>query len=59
MTECKDGSKVFVTLKFVQEVDKLSNNYLQVLNIVARKSLKHLGLVQIGRGYFDEKARVI
>lgn len=49
---------VTVTLKFVGEVSKLKGSYVQVLNLILRRSMKALKLQLIGRNYYDPEALV-
>jgi hypothetical protein len=59
MSKCDDGMEVLVTLKLVGELTSISNNFMNVMNLIARKCLRLMGLTQLGRGYFDPQAKVI
>lgn len=45
-------------LKFTKSVDMASTEALQILNLINRCAIRELGLVLVGRNYFDEKAKV-
>lgn len=58
VSKCDDDTTVVITLKFVQEINTFSNGFLQVMNTIARKCLRFMGLTQLGRGYFDPQSKV-
>jgi len=48
-----------ITIKFVGFISTAEQRFMQVLNLILRRSMKGLHLEQVGRNLFDPKARVI
>lgn len=49
---------IIITITFANEIQNNDYEFIQVLDLIPRKCLRNLGFVQLGRNYFDEKAKV-
>lgn len=47
-----------ITIKFVGFISPAEQRFMQVLNLILRRSMKGLHLEQVGRNLFDPQARV-
>jgi len=54
----RDDIKVAIEMKYIKELSSHDSNYIQIMNIIARKCLSFMGLTQLGRGFFDPQASV-
>lgn len=54
----KQGVNYTITIKFVGYISTAEPRFLQVLNLILRRSMKGLNLEQVGRNLFDPHARV-
>lgn len=53
-----DDQIVIITLKLTSVIEKGDYASIQVFNILLRKCLANLDLTQVGRNYYDAKARI-
>lgn len=58
VSKSREGDEYHVTIKLTVAVDLASTEALQFLNLVQRGAMRNLGLVLVGRNYFDEIAKV-
>ncbi|EDW63285.1 protein piwi [Drosophila virilis] len=54
----KQGVNYTITIKFVGYISAAEPRFLQVLNLILRRSMKGLNLEQVGRNLFDPHARI-
>ncbi|KAF0741943.1 piwi-like protein Siwi, partial [Aphis craccivora] len=52
-----DGEIVILTIKFTAVIEKGDYTFIQIFNLLMRKSLGHLKLTLIGRNYYDADAK--
>ncbi|XP_015598612.1 piwi-like protein Siwi isoform X2 [Cephus cinctus] len=57
-TRQSDEAEIKITIRFVTVLDKSNHTYVQFFNILMRKFLHHLKLQQVGRNYFDPRAKI-
>ena len=53
----REGEVVKITLRLVEELKPTDFHYMQFFNIVLRKVMEGLGLVQVRRDFFDPAAK--
>ncbi|XP_078036019.1 aubergine [Augochlora pura] len=53
-----DDQKIRITIRFVGDMVKGDQHYLQVFNIIMRKCLDLLKLQLVGRDYFDARSKI-
>lgn len=58
-TKNASDAVVKIHIKLVSEVTPLDYHYLQVFNLIIRKSMGHLKLQIVQRNYYDAQAKVI
>ena len=56
-TTTREGQVVKITLRLVEELKPTDFHYMQFFNIVLRKVMDGLGLVQVRRDFFDPAAK--
>nr|QID20010.1 piwi [Drosophila buzzatii] len=54
----KQGVNHTITIKYVGYISTAEPRFLQVLNLILRRSMKGLNLEQVGRNLFDPHARI-
>ncbi|ALC39293.1 piwi [Drosophila busckii] len=57
-TTSKQGVDYTITIKWVGLISTAESRFLQVLNLILRRSMKGLKLEQVGRNLFDPHAKV-
>jgi len=55
----KNGQVHEVTIRLVGEVSDKEYHYTQLMNILLRKTMEELKLVELGRNYYDPQAKTI
>lgn len=59
VSKLDEGEAVFqLQIKFIKEVDFLDSEYLQLMNILMRRCMEHLGLQHIGRSSYNPNAEI-
>ena len=53
-----DQQEIKIKIKWVGELDKADQQYIQFFNIVMRKCLDYLKLQLVGRNFFDARNKV-
>lgn len=53
-----DETKIRITVRFVGDMSKGDQHYIQFFNIIMRKCLELLKLQLVGRDFFDARSKV-
>ncbi|XP_059490462.1 piwi-like protein Siwi [Neocloeon triangulifer] len=54
-----NGEQITISVTAVKEVHNTSNNFNQLLNILARRCLSLMGLTRLGRDFYDPQAKIM